>query len=59
MRFRDLVRVAACAAVSTSAGCFLEPSPRPPAFDCATIDRADERFPEQCGDAGTSPDAGP
>ena len=31
------------------AGCGLERPPDPPPFDCATIDRAAERFPDECG----------
>ena len=38
-------------------GCGLERPQDPPPFDCEAIDRADERFPEECGggaaDAGT------
>lgn len=34
-------------------GCGWPPESEPPApFDCDEIDRADERFPEECGDAG-------
>jgi hypothetical protein len=46
-------------------GCGLERPPDPPPFDCATIDRAEERFPDECGepvdaddsaeDGGTTP----
>lgn len=47
------------------AGCGLERPPAPPPFDCATIDRAAERFPDECGpdtgvvdvDAGVTDDA--
>jgi hypothetical protein len=40
-----------------ASGCRLDPPPPLPAFDCAAIDRAPERFPEECADAG-EPDAG-
>jgi hypothetical protein len=39
------------------AGCGLERPKDPPPFDCAAIDRAAERYPERCGDAGTEIDA--
>jgi hypothetical protein len=41
--------------------CGLERPPDPPPFDCAQIDRAAERFPDECGepmDAGPDDDAG-
>lgn len=38
-------------------GCWLSEPSAPPAFDCATIDRATERFPDECGDAGAPTDA--
>lgn len=31
-------------------GCALSRPPDPPPFDCADFDRADERFPDRCGD---------
>jgi hypothetical protein len=34
------------------AGCPVPPPPDPPGLDCAEIDRAEERFPEECSDAG-------
>lgn len=44
-------------------GCALTRPPDPPPFDCADFDRADERFPDRCGeDAGAEEDeddAGP
>jgi hypothetical protein len=50
------------AALGLASGCRIEPPPPLPPFDCATIDRAPERFPEECGDAGANdggaPDAG-
>lgn len=53
----DLVRVLALVALS---GCGLTRPPDPAPFDCETIDRAEERFPDRCGqpeeDAGV--DAG-
>ena len=39
-------------------GCWPAESEAPPPFDCDAIDRAEERFPEECGDAGVSEDAG-
>gem|GEM_PF-3352068 len=38
------------------AGCGLERPPDPPPLDCATIDRAAERFPDECAEPA---DAGP
>ena len=38
--------------LSLSAGCPVPPPPDPPGVDCAAIDRPQERFPEECGDAG-------
>ena len=38
-------------------GCWPAESEPPPPFDCDEIDRAEERFPEECGDAGVSDDA--
>lgn len=38
-------------------GCWLSAPPSPPPFDCTTIDRAAERFPDLCGDAGMPTDA--
>jgi hypothetical protein len=35
------------------AGCALPPPPAPRDIDCAQIDRAEERFPEECGEEGT------
>ena len=34
------------------AGCPATPPPDPPGLDCGAIDRPEERFPEECGDAG-------
>ncbi len=31
-------------------GCGLERPPDPPPLDCATIDRAAERFPDECAE---------
>jgi hypothetical protein len=48
-------------ALASAQACGLERPPDPPPFDCATIDRAAERFPEECGepvDAGEEVDAG-
>ena len=40
-------------------GCWLSAPEDPPPFDCAAIDRAEERFPDECGgDAGVAEDAG-
>ncbi|MBX7191086.1 MAG: hypothetical protein K1X94_03460 [Sandaracinaceae bacterium] len=50
----DLTRTALLAASLGLVGCGLERPPDPPPFDCAQIDRAEERFPDLCG-----PDAGP
>ncbi len=38
-------------------GCWPAESTAPAPFDCDEIDRADERFPDECGDAGVSEDA--
>jgi len=51
-----------CAALLTLAtglfpGCWPAESEAPPPFACSTIDRAAERFPEECGDAGVPDDA--
>lgn len=46
--------------VATS-GCGLPLPPDPPPFECDAIDRAAERFPEECGDEGDgdeTPDGG-
>ena len=37
-------------AALTVVGCGLERPSDPPPFDCEQIDRADERFPEECGE---------
>jgi|JI10StandDraft_1071094.scaffolds.fasta_scaffold1578891_2 hypothetical protein len=60
MTSRDRRRGVALLALAASAlpGCWPGESSAPPPFDCATIDRAAERFPEECGDAGVSDDAG-
>jgi hypothetical protein len=34
------------------AGCPATPPPDPPGLDCDAIDRPEERFPEECADAG-------
>ncbi len=39
-------------------GCWLAESEALPPFDCEAIDRAAERFPDECGDAGVPEDAG-
>ena len=36
--------------LSVIAGCALPPPPAPRAIDCDQIDRAEERFPEECGE---------
>jgi hypothetical protein len=46
---RGWLALVCCAAF----GCALPPPPAPRDIDCEQIDRADERFPEECGDAGT------
>lgn len=60
VRVASLLMVGVFAA--TAVGCGLERPNDPPPFDCERIDRAEERFPEECGpapDASTSdPDAG-
>jgi len=38
------------------AGCPLPPPPAPEPIECEQIERAEERFPEECGDA-EDPDA--
>ncbi len=58
--FRALA-FAALALVGSAPGCGLDRPPDPPPFDCATIDRAAERFPDECGepvDAGPDEDTG-
>ena len=53
--------VVASALLTLTPGCGLERPADPPAFDCAAIDRAAERFPDECGepvDAGPDEDAG-
>ena len=45
------------ALLAPASGCWLEPSKDPPPFDCANFDRADERFPVECGDGGVPLDA--
>lgn len=35
-----------------AAGCPATPPPDPPGLDCGAIDRPEERFPEECADAG-------
>jgi len=37
--------------VVVEAGCGLQRPADPAPFDCAAIDRAAERFPEECGEA--------
>lgn len=49
--------VVAAVALGLSA-CGLAPPAEPPPFDCAQIDRAEERFPDECADAGPDLDAG-
>ncbi|MBK8412153.1 MAG: hypothetical protein IPL19_29795 [Sandaracinaceae bacterium] len=44
--------------VSVLSGCWPGESSAPPPFDCEAIDRAAERFPDECGDAGVPEDAG-
>lgn len=39
-----------------SAGCPATPPPDPTGLDCGAIDRPEERFPEECGDAGAEPE---
>lgn len=60
MTSRDHRLCVALLALSASAlpGCWPGESSALPPFDCATIDRAEERFPAECGDAGVSDDAG-
>ncbi len=46
-------------ALACAQGCGLDRPPDPPPFDCATIDRAEERFPDECAepfDGGVPPD---
>lgn len=57
---RDAARrllIASLGALALEA-CGLERPPDPPPLDCAAIDRAAERFPDECADAGPDPDAG-
>lgn len=54
-RRRRAARVlASLAPLLLASACGLERPPDPPPFDCDRIDRAAERFPDECGD----PDAG-
>ncbi len=39
------------AALACAPGCGLERPPDVQPFDCETIDRAEERFPDECGEA--------
>ena len=39
-------------------GCGLPLPPDPPPLDCASLDRAAERFPDECGASSEEPDAG-
>jgi len=39
-----------------AAGCPATPPPDPPGLDCDAVDRPEERFPEECGDAGEPPE---
>jgi hypothetical protein len=52
-------KLAALACLVSLAGCPLPPPPTPRPIDCEEIERAQERFPEQCGesDAGSEDDA--
>lgn len=52
---RLALAIGLAAAVLT--GCTVKRPPDPPPFDCARIDRAAERFPEECGEE-MSHDAG-
>lgn len=54
-RSGELACLVALAALAS--GCWLEPTQEPPPFDCANIDRAEERFPVECGDGGVPMDA--
>lgn len=40
------------------AGCGLTRPSDPPPLDCASLDRAAERFPDECGESSEEPDAG-
>ena len=56
---RDVKRIVlglALASTGAVSACGLARPPDPPPFDCAAIDRASERFPDECPAA--SPDAG-
>lgn len=44
-------------ALACATGCWPEESPELPPFNCDEIDRAAERFPDECGDAGIDADA--
>jgi hypothetical protein len=68
LRVRGGVVAVVIATLAVMHGCGLERPPDPPPFDCAAIDRAEERFPDECGepvdagpeeDAGVAADAGP
>jgi hypothetical protein len=37
-------------------GCPLPPPPAAQPIDCEAIDRAEERFPEECGDPDAAPE---
>jgi hypothetical protein len=53
----DRARIAVVVVALACGGCGLERPPDPPPFDCATIDRAAERFPDECGpDTGVPPE---
>lgn len=44
-----IFRLLLLASLVCASGCGLERAPDPRPFDCATIDRAAERFPDECG----------
>lgn len=53
---RVFILIALALAVLAS-GCPLEAPPPLAPFDCGAVDRATERFPVECGDAGADLDA--
>lgn len=57
MTWTDRCRRACLALLVVTGGCWPPESTPPAAFDCRTIDRAEERFPEECSDAGVPADA--
>ena len=48
---RRRMRRGLCALLVSLCGCAVQAPPSPRALDCNTLDRAAERFPDECGEA--------